>query len=334
VPNGLTNVSAASFQGPAGAPGALMAGFGADLSTATEAASSMPLPQSLAGSSVKVRDSTGVERNASLLYVSPGQVNYLLPEQLAEGPAVVAVETGQGARIEGPLLVKNAAPGLFTANGDGQGVASAMAIRATAENVQVTSPTWRLDKGQGKFVTAPIDIGSTTDRVFLSLYGTGIRNAAAVNVTIDGVAAPVTWKGPHSVYAGLDQVNVELPRILGGRGPVTVVLTADGAQANPVTIDVLRHQYLNLDFETTTRGELWDWSLYGPGYEIAADSSVAYSGQQSLRIRNLTAVPPAYAEAYQVGFSMTIRARSRSATRPAWSRRQGISPNREGGVAM
>ena len=299
VPNALTNVSAASFQGPAGAPGALMAAFGANLSTSTEAAVSTPLPQSLAGTSVKVTDSAGVERSASLLYVSPGQVNYLLPDQLAEGAAVVAVVTGQGARIEGPLLVKKAAPGLFAANGDGKGVASAMALRFTAENAQTTSPVWRGDQLQGKCVTAPIDIGSTTDRVFLSLYGTGIRNAATVNVMIDGVAAPVTWKGPHSVYAGLDQVNVELPRVLQNRGPVAMVLVADGVEANPVTIDVLGRQYLNLDFETNLRGQVRDWTLTGSGYEFAADTSVAHSGQQSLRIRNLTAVAPAYAEAYQ-----------------------------------
>jgi erythromycin esterase len=47
--------------------------------------------------------------------------------------------------------------------------------------------------------------------------------------------------------------------------------------------------YLNLDFETATRGQLWCWSEYGPGYEFALDTSVKVSGAQSLRIRDVNA---------------------------------------------
>jgi hypothetical protein len=97
---------------------------------------------------------------------------------------------------------------------------------------------------------------------------------------------------------------------LGDRGQVTVALAADGVEANPVTIEVLRHQYLNLDFETTARGQLWGWSLYGAGYQFLADSSVAYAGQQSLRIRNLTAVAPAYAQAYRAFPLGAVRGRN------------------------
>jgi len=47
--------------------------------------------------------------------------------------------------------------------------------------------------------------------------------------------------------------------------------------------------YFNLDFETATRGQPWQWSEYGPGYEFALDTSIKVSGAQSLRIRNLSA---------------------------------------------
>ena len=44
--------------------------------------------------------------------------------------------------------------------------------------------------------------------------------------------------------------------------------------------------YLNLDFETATRGQPWSWSEGGgPNYEFALDTAVKYSGSQSLRIR-------------------------------------------------
>jgi erythromycin esterase len=45
--------------------------------------------------------------------------------------------------------------------------------------------------------------------------------------------------------------------------------------------------YFNLDFETATRGRLWVWNQFGPGYEFALDTSVVVSGRQSLRIHYL-----------------------------------------------
>ena len=39
-------------------------------------------------------------------------------------------------------------------------------------------------------------------------------------------------------YAGLDQVNVYVPRSLAGAGEVPIVLTADGVTANVVTVNI------------------------------------------------------------------------------------------------
>jgi uncharacterized protein (TIGR03437 family) len=49
---------------------------------------------------------------------------------------------------------------------------------------------------------------------------------------------PVLSAGAQMQYAGLDQVNVELPSSLAGKGEVPVVLTADGQTANTVLINV------------------------------------------------------------------------------------------------
>jgi len=294
--NVVTSVSAASYQGGAVAPGSIVSAFGTNLATATETATSTPLPQALAGTSVKVTDSAGVQRTASLFFVSPAQVNYLLPDQTAEGLAAVTVYTGQGS-VQGSVLVKKAAPGLFSANADGRGVAAAYATRFTAQNAQVPSGVARYDAVQGKQVTAPLDMGAETDRVFLSLYGTGLRHAANVEATIAGERATVTFAGAHSVYAGLDQVNVEVPRSLVGRGVVTVQLTADGVAANPVTVEVLQFPFLNLDFEVEG---LWKINQAAPaGFEFAYDGAVAYSGNRSLRIRNVGAQAPSFGDMTQ-----------------------------------
>jgi uncharacterized protein (TIGR03437 family) len=48
---------------------------------------------------------------------------------------------------------------------------------------------------------------------------------------------PVLFAGAQGTLAGLDQVNVQLPRSLAGRGEVDVVLMADGKTANVVRVN-------------------------------------------------------------------------------------------------
>jgi len=75
----LANVSAASFSGTTLASEAIVAAFGQSLATRLETAVSLPLPTSLAGTVVRVRDSAGTQRDAPLFFVSPTQVNYQIP---------------------------------------------------------------------------------------------------------------------------------------------------------------------------------------------------------------------------------------------------------------
>jgi uncharacterized protein (TIGR03437 family) len=51
------------------------------------------------------------------------------------------------------------------------------------------------------------------------------------------VEAPVEYAGEQGA-AGLDQVNVVLPRSLAGRGEVDVVLTVEGQAANTVRVNI------------------------------------------------------------------------------------------------
>ena len=86
----------------------------------------------------------------------------------------------------------------------------------------------------------PIALG-TDHAVYVSFYGTGIRNRSAlsnVTVTIGGTAAAVQYAGAAPGFIGLDQVNVLVPLALGGRGEVNAVVTVDGAISNEVTVNV------------------------------------------------------------------------------------------------
>ncbi|MGH9854049.1 MAG: hypothetical protein ACREBD_29750 [Blastocatellia bacterium] len=241
IAGALASVSAASFTGTTLAPESIVSAFGTLLATATQIAGSLPLPTTLAGTTVKVIDSVGAERSAQLFFVSAGQINYLMPAGAANGAATITVTSGDGSISIGATVLAAAAPSLFSANANGQGVASGVALRVRGET-QTFEPIAQFDSAQNRFVSTPIALGPEGDQVFLILYGTGLRNRsslAAVTCTIGGVAVPVLYAGETPGFAGLDQVNIgPLPRSLTGRGEVDVVLTVDGRQANVVRIRV------------------------------------------------------------------------------------------------
>jgi uncharacterized protein (TIGR03437 family) len=233
----VTSVSAASFLGSALASESIAAGYGAALATTTQFAGVIPLPTSLAGTQVKVKDSAGIERLAPLFFVSPRQINYQIPPGTANGPAMVNVTSGDGGVSTGAALIAAVYPGLFTANTDGNGLAAAVALRIKADGSQIFEPMAQFDAAQNRFVAIPIDLGLESDRVFLILFGTGIKfhsGLSAVSARIGGADATVSFAGAQGDFVGLDQVNVNLPRSLIGRGDVDIVLMADGVAANTV----------------------------------------------------------------------------------------------------
>jgi len=235
----VASVSAASFSGLELAAESIAAAFGQGLATATEAATSVPLPTTLAGASVRVRDSAGTERAAPLFFASPGQINYLIPTGTANGTANVSVVRDETVIAAGATQIATVAPGLFAANASGQGVAAAIVFRRRADGSESFEPVAQFNQAQNRFVAAPIDLGPETDQVFLLLFGTGYRSRASlatVACNIGGVAAEVLFAGEAPGLIGLDQANVRLPRALTGRGEVDVSLTVDGRVANTVTV--------------------------------------------------------------------------------------------------
>ena len=136
------------------------------------------------------------------------------------------------------INVVEVAPGIFTANSSGSGVAAANALRFV--DGQLTDTSLVFDVTAFPFQAAPIDLGPANHQVFLSLFATGIRNGSTVEVTVDGVPMTIIiGPAPSSEFDGLEQLNVLLERILIGRGLVQVVVTVDGLVANIVEINIL-----------------------------------------------------------------------------------------------
>lgn len=236
----LVTVSAASYNGEQ-ASESMAAAFGENLANSTAAATTLPLPTTLAGTTVKVKDAEGTERDAPLFFVSPGQINYLLPTGTREGVASISVLKGSAIVATGTLPVTSVAPGLFSANSSGAGVAAAVALRVRANGSQSVEALSRFDQQLGRFVGLPLDLGPEGEQVFLILFGTGFRGRSAleaVTATIGNEEAEVLFAGGLAGFAGLDQANVRLPRSLAGKGEVSVLLMVDNRAANAVTVSV------------------------------------------------------------------------------------------------
>ncbi|PWU02794.1 MAG: hypothetical protein C5B51_20200, partial [Terriglobia bacterium] len=190
VTNAATNLSS-SF-----APDETVSVFNVTSLAGDAAAPSLPLPFSLGGVSVTITDSAGAARPALLYGVvaSLGQVNLVIPSDTAMGPATLTI-AGQSAKLN----IARTAPGLFTGG---------QVIHVHADGSQTSE----------SFSGNPVDLGAATDRVFLVLYGTGLRFCLAegsLTAMVNGISVPVKMM-PQGIYPGLDQVNLELPRSLAG----------------------------------------------------------------------------------------------------------------------
>lgn len=133
----------------------------------------------------------------------------------------MTVTSVTGFQTAGNIPIATVAPSLFTLSN--AGLAAAAVLRVSADGTQTVQPA-NVMCAAGSFVPNPINMGSATDTVYLTLFGTGLQAAgmANVKVTVGGVNAPVVYAGPQGNFAGLDQVNVQL--------------TASGVAANPVQI--------------------------------------------------------------------------------------------------
>ncbi len=236
----FTSASAASFSQAAPLTvNGIAAGFGAGLSTGTMSATTLPLPTALGGTEVTVKDANNQTRNAGLFFVSANQINYLIPAGTANGVATITVRRNGADIAQGTANIDTIAPGLFSANASGLGVAAAVILRRR-NGVDTFEPVAQFNSAANRFDPIRIDLGPPTDQVFLVAFGSGFRAASqsAVSATIGGTPSPLVATAAAPGFAGLDQANIMLPRSLIGRGLVDVLFTAAGKTANAVQINI------------------------------------------------------------------------------------------------
>ena len=191
--------------------------------------SEAPVPRKLAGVQVIVG---GIV--APLLYVSPTQINFLVPANLLPGPTSLIVER-QGTSAQTEITLRDVAPALYLVQGG----------KLAAEHAD------------GKLITAerPAAPGE-----IIVIFGTGlgrtnprqadgvIPHAAApiilmdrLRVLLDGQPLParnIEYAGITPGYPGLYQINVRLPDVIGKMEPDFVAILDGQASQSAVALQV------------------------------------------------------------------------------------------------
>lgn len=213
----LTVLNGASFgkepsPNKAVAPGSIALAIGGGLANSTQQPQRLPngtFPTDVGGTTVMVNG-----RAAQIFFVSPGQVNFLVPPQTEIGTADVSVTNSENFTSRGNAPTLRAAPGVFSTGGDGTGA-----------GVMLNSDTL---EGES--------FDPTSGNLRLTIFTTGARNATQNFVVIGGRVIAAESVIPSPDLAGLDEVHVLVPRDLRGAGTVDLFVQSDGRASNPVAI--------------------------------------------------------------------------------------------------
>jgi uncharacterized protein (TIGR03437 family) len=216
----ITTTDAAKFS-TAATPEAIVAGFGTRLATNTVSATTLPLPTSLDGTTVYVN---GVA--AKLVFVSPAQINYLIPISTVVGPTAIVVVARDGTVSRGLLNVVQTNPAIFTSNSQGTGAPAAVASAdGQVFNILMGNPDG-----------TPREVAAGN---FVALFATGLRYASsAMTMTIGTTSVTPLFVGAQGILDGLDQINLQIPASMAGAGEVNLTFTIDGKNSNPVRLRI------------------------------------------------------------------------------------------------
>ncbi len=173
---------------------------------------------------------------AAISYVSPNQLNVLLPAGLSAGPQPVIVTNQLGTSSVAQLICSAIAPALFRLQANGGRYVAARVHNADGSSRLAAPDALYGNSGSagavhaGEIVSLALTgLGATkplpsTDSVFTGAYDA--LNSAAV--LVGGQTAQVLFAG--RVSPGLDQIDVVVPSLPDGDYPVDVTVAGQHAQ--------------------------------------------------------------------------------------------------------
>jgi uncharacterized protein (TIGR03437 family) len=163
------------------------------------------LPTSLIGTGVTVLINN---LGAAIYYVSPGQINVLIPANLAAGPATLQLEVDGVAGPAVIIMLGATAPAMFQFD--------AVTVLATHADYSLVTAAAPAQPGE-EIVLYATGLGSTIPPAeYNTLPETAAPLAAGVNFLVMLNGSPVDprdilYAGAAPGYAGLYQINVILP---------------------------------------------------------------------------------------------------------------------------
>jgi uncharacterized protein (TIGR03437 family) len=212
------------------APGSIITVFGQSLAPVLQVGRVNPLAQSIAGVTVTVAD-----RILPLLYVSPEQINAVVPSDLPSGDYTLQVHSQGQPDVSGSFSVIRNAPGLFTQTIDGQ--TYAMAYHADGSPVNGDSPAKAgetvslLGTGFGPYT------GFILDGFFPPTPAPALADSLTIS-TADQTPATV-WAGAAPGYSGVALVKFKVPDGMAGGTAVSVTVSVNGNSSNTVMLPLL-----------------------------------------------------------------------------------------------
>jgi uncharacterized protein (TIGR03437 family) len=229
--NPLGVINAASFA-PAGnpiSPGQFVALFGTGLAASNQTAKP-PYPNTLNGVSVLING-----KNAPLYFVSPTQINALVPFATTGTTATITVQNGSAMSNTVTVPLAATSPGVYSLDQSGSG--SGAILHADYSLVNDASPA-----AAGETVLIYLTgMGTTNPSVADGTAGNTptLYNAVAQPaIYIGGVAGKVQFNGLAPGYPGLYQINVTLPATLPGTGRLPLAIGTNNAYHDQVDISV------------------------------------------------------------------------------------------------
>ena len=222
-------VTPAAANGAVVAPGSIASVFGVGLA----------LREGDPNVAVTLIDATGKRTGATVIYASPTQVNFLVPDGYPVGEGTIEV-VGAGQKQTSLFTVQKVAPALFAMSGNGTGVAAATAVQVSINRPELQANVPVFSCGANGCVAVPIRLGIDTP-VYVSLYATGVRGRSGltnVQVVGNGKTLPVVFCGAQGQFPGLDQINFPLTLDFRGAGEVGFAVVVDGVKSNTVTLKI------------------------------------------------------------------------------------------------
>ena len=230
-------VSAAGFQSFAPlTPGGMISIFGERLADATVSATGFPLPTRLSTTRLLLGG-----RDVPLLFVSPGQINALVPSGIEVNTRhQLLIQRGTTLSAPVPLDVATAQPGVFKVDsGSTQGHVYWVRPGSAVTTPTISSPDTPARAGDVIIIYGS-GLGATVPEVPAGQQAPSTQPSpitGAVSVRLGDVPAPVEFAGLVAGFGGLYQINARVPAGVTGDA-VPVVVSLGDLVSPPVTMAV------------------------------------------------------------------------------------------------